>query len=84
MLQYCHTFVRKGQCDNMEIINFDGLAQLWYENYTMGNCYSYNIQLKSLIKHMNNFFGNTAIKEIKPMDITNMINSLSNQCQNKL
>ncbi len=77
MLQYCHIFVRKRQCDNMEIINFDGLAQLWYENYTMGNCYSYNIQLKSLIKHMSNFFGNTAIKEIKPMDITNMINSLS-------
>lgn len=58
-------------------MNFSTLSQMWYESKSIEYCYSYQIQLKSLIKHMNSFIGDIPITEVKPLDITNMVKSLA-------
>ena len=61
----------------MENMDFYTLSQIWFENNSVGYCYPYKIQLQSLIKHMNSFLGNMPITEIKPIDISDMMNSLA-------
>lgn len=66
----------------MYILKFNELSELWFSKSTNDICYSYKIELKALIKHMNNHLGEKHIHEIYPIDITNMVISLSNNNPN--
>lgn len=60
-----------------EEISFKEFAKIWFEQSSLGLCYTYRNNMKSAIDHMIDFFGDKKIQDIKPMDITTMINELS-------
>lgn len=61
----------------MDILKFEELSQIWFEQNTVGICYEYATELKSIIKHLNRYFGERNICDIHPVDITTMISELS-------
>lgn len=66
----------------MDNISFFSLSSLWLEQNTVGLCYSQQRELRSLTNHINRFFGNRYINEIKPCEIANMIITLAKRNPN--
>lgn len=58
-------------------MDFRTLAEIWFEQNEQNMCYTYFKALKSLIKYANIQFGSKAITEIKPIEISSLINSLA-------
>ncbi|MDD6489305.1 MAG: site-specific integrase [Clostridia bacterium] len=55
-------------------MTFSQLAAIWYSNKECeGICYTYQLEIKNSIKHLNEFIGNRDITTIRPFDIDNII-----------
>lgn len=66
----------------MNILKFEELSQLWFSQCMVGRCYSYKVELKSIIKHLNRYLGEKNICDILPIDITQMISELAEKNPN--
>lgn len=65
-----------------EDITFRELAEIWFAQNSLGFCYTYKNSVKSIIHHISNFLGDKKVADIKPFDITLMINQLSQKNPN--
>lgn len=59
-------------------IKFKDLSNEWLENATLGVTYTYCVNLRSYVNHLNNAFGDKQVSEIMPQDIDKIIRDLYN------
>lgn len=54
-------------------MKFKELANMWFDIYSIGICYSHYQVLERNIRHLNDFIGDDYISDIKPMHINKVI-----------
>ena len=54
-------------------MNFKELANMWFDIYNIGICYSHYQVLERNIRHLNDFIGDNDISNIRPMHISKVI-----------
>lgn len=59
------------------VMDFRTLADLWYEQNTIGLGYIYTNSLRSFINHANTYFGSKDITEVSPLDISKLITTMA-------
>lgn len=59
------------------VMDFRTLADIWYSQNTAGLGYLYTNSLRSFINHASNHFGSKDISDIKPLDISQLINDIA-------